>query len=208
MVDRKSRTTPGSMAYSRTNNATRAEIDLSGIFASGTFKNVWKGKYIEGARNGQACVSKEFKTGSVYEDHYFREELAIVKRAQTIIDHFHEEEIIGRKILLNTPQIWQYQDTGHKSLIEPMIENFEKFNSNTGWAPVTGTAWSEAMQALSHFSYHDSGGQFLLCDLQGGVYSDGYVSFFIRKTRLDFSSARKSRIHVSSQTCCLFIRLS
>jgi hypothetical protein len=54
-----------------------------------------------------------------------------------------------------------------------MIEDFGKFNSNSGWAPVTGTAWTDAMQALSHFSYHDSDDKVLLCDLQGGVYSDG-----------------------------------
>jgi Alpha-kinase family len=47
-----------------------------------------------------------------------------------------------------------------------MIENFEKFNSNSGWAPLTGNAWSNAMQALSHFSYNDSDQKVLLCDLQ------------------------------------------
>lgn len=29
------------------------------------------------------------------------------------------------------------------------------------------------MQALSHFSYHKTGGQLVLCDLQGGVLSRG-----------------------------------
>lgn len=31
------------------------------------------------------------------------------------------------------------------------------------------------MQALSHFSYHISGGKCVLCDLQGGVYSNAVV---------------------------------
>lgn len=31
------------------------------------------------------------------------------------------------------------------------------------------------MQALSHFSYHQSGRQYLFCDLQGGHYEDCYV---------------------------------
>ena len=31
------------------------------------------------------------------------------------------------------------------------------------------------MQALSHYSYHVSSGQFVLCDLQGGIYSDGAI---------------------------------
>lgn len=123
-------------------------------------------------------MSKEFKTGSVYEKHYFHEELEIIRRTQEIVDDFHTASIIpGREIIVNTPAIWTYENSagtkaGHKSLVEPMIENFEKFNSNTGW---TGqeTVWNDAMQALSHFSYHDSGGRFLLCDLQGGLYSDG-----------------------------------
>ncbi|KAF8161734.1 kinase-like domain-containing protein [Mycena galopus ATCC 62051] len=163
------------MSHSRQNNATRAEIDRSQIFASGTFKNVWEGTYTAGARAGQPCVKKEFKTGSVYEDHYFEEEMNIVRRTQKVIDAWHAERIIDRDIFLNTPEIWTYTDTGVRGLVEPMIEHFEKFNSNTGWATLSGGAWSEAMQALSHFSYHNSSGQFLLCDLQGGVYSDGYV---------------------------------
>ncbi|KAH8805129.1 kinase-like domain-containing protein [Xylogone sp. PMI_703] len=163
------------MAYARQNNSSRAEIDTSEIFASGTFKNVWAGHYTVGARAGQQCVSKEFKTGSVYEDHYFDKEMEIIRRSQAIIDAWHDTKIINRKILLNTPEIWTYEESQHKTLIEPMIQNYEKFNSNTGWVDITGGAWGEAIQALSHFSYHTSGGQFLLCDLQGGVYSDGYI---------------------------------
>ncbi|SPO03578.1 related to protein kinase [Cephalotrichum gorgonifer] len=160
------------MSNRRLNNATRADI-YGDIFAQGTFKNVWRGTYTEGARAGQACVSKEFKTGSVFEDHYFEQELSIIGRTQKIIDAWHDADIIERRIVLNTPAIWEYEVSGHKCLVEPMIENFEKFNSNTGWADMSGGKWSEAMQAPSHFSYHNSGGQFLLCDLQGGAYRDG-----------------------------------
>ncbi|KAI0478318.1 kinase-like domain-containing protein [Xylaria cf. heliscus] len=163
------------MSNARTNDSTKATINKAWLFASGTFKNVYAGTYIEGARAGQECVSKEFKTGSVYEAHYFKEELNIIRRTQAVIDAWHDARVIDKRILLNTPAIWTYTETGGKSLVEPMIENFEKFNSNSGWAPVTGGAWSEAMQALSHFSYHNSGGQLLLCDLQGGSYRNGYI---------------------------------
>lgn len=98
----------------------------------------------------------------------------IIRRTQRIIDAFDNARIIGgRKILLNTPEVWTGEETGMKALVEPMIDNFQKFNSNTGWATITGAEWGEAMQALSHFSYHDSNRQFLLCDLQGGVYQTG-----------------------------------
>ncbi|KAJ8061769.1 hypothetical protein OCU04_009566 [Sclerotinia nivalis] len=168
------------MSHRRMNESSKATVDTSKIFASGTFKNVWAGRYIEGQRIGQECVSKEFKTGSVIEEHYFEEELEIIRRTQEIVDGFHAARIIGgRDIIVNTPSIWTYAagagpKTGHKCLVEPMIENFEKFNSNTGWTS-RDTVWNDAMQALSHFSYHDSGREYLLCDLQGGSYSDGYI---------------------------------
>ena len=161
------------MSNKRTNNASKATINTSSIFAHGTFKNVWQGIYTKGIRAGQKCVAKEFKTGSVFEAHYFEEELNVISRTQKIIDNWHSASIINQRIILNTPEIWIYEESGIMNLVEPMIENYEKFNSNTGWADITGGAWSEVMQALSHFSYHNSGGQFLLCDLQGGVYSDG-----------------------------------
>ncbi len=39
----------------------------------------------------------------------------------------------------------------------------------------TASGWAECMQALSHYSYHVSSGQFVLCDLQGGIYEGGIV---------------------------------
>ena len=55
------------------------------------------------------------------------------------------------------------------------IDNFQKFNSNSGWVKRCDAGWGDVMQALSHFSYHFTGGSFVLCDLQGGAYRDGVV---------------------------------
>lgn len=161
------------MSNARRNISSHAEVSTDILFASGTFKNVYQGVYTCGPRQGEQCVCKEFKTGSVYENSFFEEEMKIIRRTQKIIDEWTDARIINRRIRLNTPSIWVFPDSGIKVLVEPMIENFEKFNSNSGWADKTGGVWSEAMQALSHFSYHNTGGQLLLCDLQGGSYSNG-----------------------------------
>ncbi|KAI0117818.1 kinase-like domain-containing protein [Nemania sp. FL0031] len=163
------------MSSSRKNNSSSADIDRNELFAEGTFKDVYAGVYTAGSRAGEECVSKVFKTGSVYEYHYFKEEMTIIRRTQKIIDDWNDARIVNKRILLNTPEIWEFELDGEKSLVEPMIENFEKFNSNSGWADITGGLWSEAMQALSHFSYDNSSGQLLLCDLQGGAYRNGYI---------------------------------
>lgn len=158
------------MSYARQNNSTKALIDNQ-LYATGTCKNVRRGHYTQGPRAGQPCVAKEFKTGSVFADHYFAEELTILARAQRIVDGWHAARVIDRRIVLNTAEIWD-SPGGRKVLVEPFIHGYAKFNSNTGWA-ATGSVWAEAMQALSHFSYHLERGQFLLCDLQGGGYEDG-----------------------------------
>ena len=85
--------------------------------------------------------------------------------------------MINQVVQVNIPEVWTFLAghlTGKRILQEPFIENYQKFNSNTGWAD-TDTPWPRVMQALSRFSYHVSGGQFVLCDLQGGVYSDTVV---------------------------------
>lgn len=125
------------MSYSRTNDATKADILRQKIFAHGTFKDVYQRTYTEGPRKGHKCVAREFRKSSTVESQYFNDELAILARTQTIIDNFHKAKVINRDILSNTPAIWQYLEGEKKtklSLIEPMIENFEKFNSNSGWA--------------------------------------------------------------------------
>ncbi len=161
----------------RENMASEAVISRHREHARGGFKRVYLGEYTRGHRAGQKCVSKEFIDREVYESAFFAVELEVVKRAVKVVKKFNERGYIDRTISVNVPQVWMYSDgalRGAKSLIEPFIECFEKFNSNSGWSG-NGTPWHEVMQALSHFSYHSSGGFMVLCDLQGGVYSDGVV---------------------------------
>ena len=55
------------------------------------------------------------------------------QRAQIIIDNWQKAGILHRKIVLNTPEVWEYTETKHKALCEPMIKYYQKFNSNSGW---------------------------------------------------------------------------
>jgi hypothetical protein len=85
---------------------------------------------------------------------------------------FNETGVLGNKrVRVNIPSIARAYRSGAKFLIEPFIEGFKKFNSNTGWADNSSES-AQAIQALSHFSYHFSKRESLLCDLQGGVYPD------------------------------------
>lgn len=148
------------MAYAHNNNASRCLIDLDKIIASGTFKNVYEGDYTEGKRAGEKCVSKQFKSGSVHEVDCFSEELRVIKRAQAILDNWYAAHVASRqnRILLNRPEMWEFEDgpqAGIKHLVEPSIDHFEKFNSNTGWAPIVSCTLARRPQT-SAVSAHSS----------------------------------------------------
>lgn len=172
---------------SRCNTSASGRVDRSVILGEGSFKVVYKGEYTDGARKGQHYVSKELRMGPSYSDSVFQYELKIQKKAAQIIREFNEAKIIKRRVQLNSPEVWKFPTASPsrpdaaecRALVEPFISDFVKFNSNTGWVPQccgsSRAVWIEAMQALSHFSYHTSGGKFLLCDLQGAVYKSKIV---------------------------------
>jgi len=166
----------------RCNNSTRASFANDALdhpFASGSFRWVAKGVYTAGNRAGQTCVCKWFKTGSVMEKHFYDADIAAANEAVRLLTKRNSKGLINRMVKINLPEVWAFDPqsgirSGRKVLQEPFIENYQKFNSNTGWSDDT-TPWPRVMQALSHFTYHVSNAQTLLCDLQGGVYNDGVV---------------------------------
>ena len=140
-------------------------------FAEGTFRWVGEGKYTSGPRDGERCVFKWFKSGNDFEETFFAKDIKANQKATEIIQQFNCSNFIHEVIRINQPEVWTCgSHGGQKYLFEPFIDGYQKFNSNSGWAIDAG-GWPQVMQALSHFSYHASGGQFVLCDLQGGVFS-------------------------------------
>jgi hypothetical protein len=167
----------------RRNSANKAFFSLKSLsapFAEGEFRWVSKGKYIEGRRKDQPCVCKWFKTGTVFEEKFFSLDIQAIEKALEIITLWNRERFIDKLIQINIPEVWTFEKTanatwaGAKVLQEPFIENYQKFNSNTGWAS-NKAPWARVMQALSHYSFHVTNGHYLLCDLQGGVLGDDII---------------------------------
>lgn len=162
----------------RFNNSIRASFTTSALerpFAQGAFRWVAKGTYTLGLRDGQACVVKWFKTGAVFSNDYFMLDIKAVDKALEFVNKFNELGLINKLVKINVPTVWTFEDgpgpwPGQKALCEPFIQNYQKFNSNSGWNDES-ERWGQVMQALSHFSYHLSGGNLVLCDIQGGIYS-------------------------------------
>jgi hypothetical protein len=167
----------------RYNISSQGSVEHSALrnpFAQGAFRWVAKGRYTSGPRSGQACVVKWFKTGAVFSADYFTLDIKAVDKALEIVNMFNQLNVINKVVKINVSAVWSFTDNsseewaGQKHLCEPFIQNYQKFNSNTGWSD-DSMAWGEVMQALSHFSYHVSGGYYVLCDLQGGIYQQEVV---------------------------------
>ena len=58
-----------------------------------------------GPRQGQDCVAKVFKTGSVYESSYFQNEMDVIAAAMNIVNRFNQSRVIDRHIYLNQPAV-------------------------------------------------------------------------------------------------------
>ncbi|EED13772.1 elongation factor 2 kinase, putative [Talaromyces stipitatus ATCC 10500] len=155
----------------RYNESGYATVDIRALrnpFAQGTFRWVAMGEYISGPREGRALS-----------EDYFTLDIKAVDKALEIIDQFNRLRFMDKVIKVNIPQVWEFaygleEFTGQLFLCEPFIDNYQKFNSNSGWKD-DSTSWARAMQALSHFSYHLSGGNHVLCDLQGGIRGDEVI---------------------------------
>ena len=157
------------------------DADLNKPFAEGGFRLAVLGKYKDGKRDGQPCVCKWFKTGLVYEETYYNLDIKAMHKAREIIELWNKCKYIDKPVRINIPEVWTFDDSCStrwkwtKVLVEPYIKKYTKFNSSSGWRPKNNSTWHKAMQALSHFSFHITSGQYVLCDLQGGVYSNAVV---------------------------------
>ena len=193
---------PELLPTARLNSATSAVLDKGNPFASGTFRLVARGEYTDGDRVGEPCVAKWFKTGLREESAFFDVDRLVTERAVQLLNQYAHSPSRARGVSfkLNMPQVWtrlprevlcKYRnggvkrgpqflvagdaDDGKRVLVEPFVFDYAKFNSNSGWVD-DGGSHAGVIAALSHFTYHVTAGQLVLCDLQGS-YADGRFVF-------------------------------
>mmetsp|Transcript_7678 Transcript_7678/g.11027 ORF Transcript_7678/g.11027 Transcript_7678/m.11027 type:complete len:269 (+) Transcript_7678:181-987(+) len=162
---------------SRTNlTSNRVRLHQHSIVGEGVFRMAYAGTYIGGNRNNQEAVCKRFKAKyRLLESEFFAADFQIADRAIQYAEDWNEMCEHGKeKILITRGDI--HRIDGQKYLVEPLIRYFTKFTSNNGWiADEDDVGWAVlAMEAFSHYTYHRSGGQMIVCDLQGRYRDDQY----------------------------------
>mmetsp|Transcript_9650 Transcript_9650/g.28789 ORF Transcript_9650/g.28789 Transcript_9650/m.28789 type:complete len:269 (+) Transcript_9650:76-882(+) len=136
------------------------------FLGEGRFRTCCIGIYVGGNRNQQAAACKCFKPKyRLLEKELLAMDDKIIKRTIRFAEAWNEVCPAGRKILVSAG--YTTQVLGKKYYIEPIIRYFTKFTSNNGWIDKDMGSAGLYMEAFTHFTYHASGGQMIVCDLQG-----------------------------------------
>lgn len=149
-------------------NLSSSDVRISNRkLGDGTFRVCHEGTYVGGNRNNQEAACKRFKTQwRSMEMEYFADDFKIADYAIMYAESWNNFCAHDEIILITKGNIIS-SNSGIRYLVEPVIKNFKKFTSNSGWIEHSGCWTTDAMTAFSHWTYHASGGEHLVCDLQG-----------------------------------------
>jgi len=96
------------------NHATFENYELTHPFAEGGFRWVAKGKYTEGARSGEECVCKWFKSGHVDQARFFDLDIKAMEKAHDLVKEWNNRHMIDKMVMVNIPEVWTFT-AGHLS---------------------------------------------------------------------------------------------
>jgi hypothetical protein len=150
-------------------NLTSDDVSIGNQkLGEGAFRVCLKGTFVGGNRNTQAAACKRFKPKyRNIEAEFFAQDFQIADRTIRTAELWNSSCDLYKEILISKGTIHK-SNSGIKYLVEPLIRDYEKFTSNTGWIGNTSDWQVRCMEAFTHFSYHESGGQLIVCDIQGG----------------------------------------
>jgi hypothetical protein len=138
----------------------------------GVFRVCLEGTFVGGKRNSQAAGCKRFKQKyRTLEAEFFAQDFKIADRTIRTAELWNSTCDFDKKILISRGAIHK-SHAGIKYMIEPLIRDYEKFTSNSGWIRDTSDWQVRCMAAFTHYSYHESGGQLIICDIQGRYKND------------------------------------
>jgi len=155
------------MRAARTNLTSDRVKILSHVIGEGSFRTCLAGIYVGGNRNGQHAACKRFKRQfRNLEDEFFAYDFKVLEKVAMIATDWNEFCDHGNEILINSGTIHK-SNSKIQYLVEPFIKDYERFTSNTGWIGDPDDWAVRCLEAFTHYSYHHTGGEMIVCDLQG-----------------------------------------
>lgn len=148
-------------------NLTSKSVDIhrADHIGDGTFRTVTSGTFVGGNRNQQKAACKKFKPIYAYlEKQLYDQDFACADAAIKYAQGWNDFCELKREVTITRGDL-KTCSNGETWLVEPFIEHFTKFTSNNGH--ISRDPDALALEAFVHYSYHRSGGQEIVCDLQG-----------------------------------------
>lgn len=143
------------MQSCRENKSVEGRVDRSRVVGEGSFKRVYRGTYVEGERQGQPQATKEIINTTPHTANVFQYDIVVAKAAAQVVEAWNAASFTDTRVLVTIPEVWAYTGdsdvSGVAHLVEPFLENYEKFNSNTGWVPAKQRRWTELMQVRGSY---------------------------------------------------------
>ena len=165
------------MFAARTNLTSNAVRIHGKVIGEGTFRTCLAGTFDGGNRNGQAAACKRFKKEYRHlEDEYFSQDFQIADKVITIATDWNSFCDYDEEILVSRGSLHRSQ-SGIKYLVEPLIRDYERFTSNSGWIGDTAEWTVRCMEAFTHYSYEHTAQQMIVCDLEGRYRGNKYKRF-------------------------------
>ena len=139
----------------------------------GAFRECYEGIYIGGNRNKQAAACKRFKSQyRSMEQEFFAQDFSIADKAIALAEGWNSVCEYGKEIMVSRGTV--HTINRRKYLVEPLIRDYDKFTSNTGWIGNSRNWKVRCMEAFTHYTYHKMGGQMIVCDIQGRYRHNRY----------------------------------
>ncbi len=169
--------------------AESAEFETTS-FGEGRSRRAYKGTYKSKhtgtftwllSKDGDPCVVKEFKERYAWAKTDWDSEVRVLEKSKELARRFNKDTGTTRPVQYVWSDVWKVTKSvsttpklGEWCMVEDYIEGkWKKWNANAGY--VNANAPTMSLHAFSHWTYAHSGGQLLICDLQGVHYDDKYV---------------------------------
>lgn len=155
-------------------NLTSKDVQIkSNMLGEGCFRRTYAGTFLGGNRNQQEAACKKFKREYHHlEDEYFANDFLIAAKCIELADEWNKICEAKKEIMISNGEV--HNINGTKYLVEPLIRFYRKYTSNSGWIDDAGDDALLVMEAFSHYTYHESDEELLVCDLQGRYRHDKY----------------------------------
>lgn len=149
-------------------NSTDVDIDLSKVLGEGTYRTTYLGVYKNGERKNQKAACKKFKN-PVDERQFFDRNYDFKVTAKALECSTSWNDAVCRHSYENIQfNHGNYiQQRGVRYMVEPIIKPYYKYTNNAGWIRSDACTSIQMLEAFCHYTYHMSGGNLIVCDLQG-----------------------------------------